>query len=160
MSGYNEQLSAALRLHLPVQLDLHRPKAGLTIASLSTSGSAASYSSIHPTAVRGRFSPGKGQQFVPGSPRYSEAGHTLTPPKAGWSSLSGAAGPSSDWDADLVIHFPLFLLALPVGSDVSCDCLIQTARSVLILLLNAFSSSLSHFSPECNQRHILCHVLC
>lgn len=48
----------------------------------------------------------------------------LIPPKAGWRSISGAAVPSSDWDADLVIHFPLFLLALPVGLDVTSDCLI------------------------------------
>lgn len=62
----------------------------------------------------------------------------LTPPKAGWCSVSGTAVPSSDWDADLVSHFSLLLLALPVGLDVTSDCLIQTAFLVLIFLVNAF----------------------
>lgn len=48
----------------------------------------------------------------------------LIPPKACCCSISGTAVPSSDWDADLVIHFLLFLLALPVGLDVTSDCLI------------------------------------
>lgn len=48
----------------------------------------------------------------------------LVPPKGGWCSVSGTAVLSSDWHADLVIHFPLFLLALPVGLDVTSDCLI------------------------------------
>lgn len=39
-------------------------------------------------------------------------------------SISGTAVPSSDWDADLVNHFLLLLLALPVGLDVTSDCLI------------------------------------
>lgn len=62
----------------------------------------------------------------------------LISPAAGWCSLSGTAVPSSDWDADLVLLFPPFLLALPVGLDVTSDCLISTAFSVLIFPMNAF----------------------
>lgn len=72
-----------------------------------------------------------------------------------------AAVPSSDWHADLVIPSAVPPLALPVGLDVTRDCLIPTAFLVLIFLLSAFLRQFGFPSaPECNKQHIPCHVLC